>query len=860
MATPEFLAGIGRRGEAPALITRAGRRVSFAELAARAAALSGRLAGPLGIVAIEGVVSEHTVVGLLAAWGAGHAVALIPPDAEARADFVARFAPEAVWRPVEGRWRLERLDGDGCPPHPELALLLSTSGSTGKARLVRLSAAAVEANARAIGQYLQLVPADRACLVLPLHYSYGLAVLTAHLAAGASVWLHGGSILDADFLPGLRAQGCSNLAGVPHSYELLERVEFRRADLPRLRFMTVAGGPLAPERVRLYDAHMRQGGGRFFVMYGQTEATARIAFLPPECAADRPDRIGVAIPGGALALVDEEGREIVSAGVPGELVYRGPNVMMGYAAGRADLARGGEVAALATGDLAERDADGLYRIVGRLRRISKIGGLRIAHDALEAGLAAEGVTAAVVGDDQAISALYEGGATSGEVRAQVARLARLPASRVRAVPTGRLPRLPSGKPDYPAVRLAAEAVGRKAGRVARSGIETDFRETFLPRVVSPQDSFATLGGDSLRHLELALALERRLGHLPAGWETMPIAELARLDASHGERTARLGSDLVLRALAILAVVVHHATEWPIPVGSAALVVLVGYALARFQIGALARDGLGGFLAPLPLVLAPYFLVVAGYTLAWGQVPWASVFLVGNFGLGDPAERTLLPYLYWFVEVYAQLMLLLAALWLWPAARRAALERPFRLGLGLLAGSLVLRAAWPEIWPLGGRQIFTLAWVAPLAAFGWCAATARGRERWLVLALAAAILPLLAWAGGNWTGSWVRYGGMIAVVALLVFTPTLALPRRTLPPVLAVAGASYPIYLVHRFVPDLLLAPAAPFLAPAGFAVASVVGGVLLGIAAGAGRRALAPRAMRPWLRGRSLPEERPEVV
>lgn len=319
MAMPDFFAGTGdgtgqTPNDGPALVTRAGRVIGREALAARVAALSERMPGRRGLVAIEGAVCEQAVTGLLAAWRAGHAVALLPAEPAGRADFTRRFAPDTTWRQDGGRWRLEPGAAGGHPPHPELALLLGTSGSTGRARMVRLSAEAVTANARAIATYLGLRPEDRAALVLPLHYSYGLSVLTAHLAAGASVWLHGGSILDADFLGGLALQRCSNLAGVPYSYELLEQAGFRGAALPDLRFMTAAGGRLPPERVRLYDAHLRARGGRLFVMYGQTEATARIAYLPPERAADRPDRIGIAIPGGSLALVDETGRPIAGPG------------------------------------------------------------------------------------------------------------------------------------------------------------------------------------------------------------------------------------------------------------------------------------------------------------------------------------------------------------------------------------------------------------------------------------------------------------------------------------------------------------------------------------------------------------------
>src|SRR3546814_204223 len=230
------------------------------------------------------------------------------------------------------RWRTEAA-ADSVPPddlHPDLALLLSTSGSTGLSRWVRLSASNLDANAAAIAEYLGLDESDRGALILPLHYCYGLSVLNSHLAVGASLFVAGKSLLDSGFAGDLRRSGCTNLAGVPYSYELLEQIGFRDERLPALRFMTVAGGRLSPELVARYPAHLSRNGKRFFVMYGQTEATARIAFVPPDQLWGNTDRIGVAIPGSELHLVDDENRTIEADETPGELVCRGPNVMMGY--------------------------------------------------------------------------------------------------------------------------------------------------------------------------------------------------------------------------------------------------------------------------------------------------------------------------------------------------------------------------------------------------------------------------------------------------------------------------------------------------------------------------------------------------
>ncbi len=264
--------------------------------------------------------------------------------------------------------------------HPDLALLLSTSGSTGSPKLVRISRRNLLANAGAIVDYLGLSETDRAITSLPLHYCYGLSVLHSHLLAGASVVLTDASVVDPCFADALRNHGVTSLAGVPHTFEMLEHAGADRVGVPSLRLLTQAGGRMAPDAVTRWTARAETWGARFYVMYGQTEATARMAFLPPELAVRRPAAIGRAIPGGELRLepVDGQPDDV------GELVYRGPNVMMGYAERPDDLAEGALLDELRTGDLARFHADdGVFEIVGRRSRFVKPFGLRIDLDLIE---------------------------------------------------------------------------------------------------------------------------------------------------------------------------------------------------------------------------------------------------------------------------------------------------------------------------------------------------------------------------------------------------------------------------------------------------------------------------------------------
>jgi acyl-CoA synthetase (AMP-forming)/AMP-acid ligase II len=242
---------------------------------------------------------------------------------------------------------------------------------------VRLSYAAIDANAKQIAEYLELTARDRPITTLPIHYSYGLSVVTSHLNVGATIILTGQSVIDAAFWQLVRKEEVTSLAGVPYTYELLDRVGFRDMSLPSLRTLTQAGGRLPPETVRRYTEWAKARDARFFVMYGQTEATARMSYMPPARILDAPDCIGIPIPRGSFRLIDETGTTISSPGTVGELVYSGPNVMLGYALSPDDLSKGRELEELRTGDLASRDAQGLYRIVGRKSRFAKLYGLRI---------------------------------------------------------------------------------------------------------------------------------------------------------------------------------------------------------------------------------------------------------------------------------------------------------------------------------------------------------------------------------------------------------------------------------------------------------------------------------------------------
>ncbi|MDY3032371.1 MAG: AMP-binding protein [Odoribacter sp.] len=267
--------------------------------------------------------------------------------------------------------------------YEELSLLLPTSGSTGSPKLVRHSYRNIEANAENVMNLFGLTPAERAMAVLPMHYTMGLSVIASHLYAGATILLCGKSMLDPDFWKMIK-NGATSFTGVPYSFELLSKLRFFRMDLPDLKIVSQGGGKLTEDMWMQICAYAAEKGKKFIATYGQSECTARMAYLPAELASTKVCSIGIAEPGGQLSLIDNDGNETFEGEATGEMVYRGENVTLGYANCLEDLLKGDENhGVMHTGDLARRDADGCYFIVGRLKRFLKVFGLRIGLDEVE---------------------------------------------------------------------------------------------------------------------------------------------------------------------------------------------------------------------------------------------------------------------------------------------------------------------------------------------------------------------------------------------------------------------------------------------------------------------------------------------
>ena len=266
----------------------------------------------------------------------------------------------------------------------ELCLLLTTSGSTGSPKLVRQSYKNVLANATSIAEYLKLTSDEKPITTLPMNYTYGLSIINSHLLVGANILVTEKGLMQKDFWSFFKETRATSFGGVPYTYEMLEKLRFFRMDLPSLRYMTQAGGKLTVELHKKCAEYAAEKGKKFIVMYGQCEATARMGYLPADQALAKIGSMGVAIPGGTFHLIDEKDEVITESEVTGELIYEGENVTLGYAEKGEDLALGDERhGALHTGDMAKRDTDGFYYIVGRKKRFLKIYGNRVNLDEVE---------------------------------------------------------------------------------------------------------------------------------------------------------------------------------------------------------------------------------------------------------------------------------------------------------------------------------------------------------------------------------------------------------------------------------------------------------------------------------------------
>lgn len=425
-----------------------GRVVSYGELAQLADQFAVQLPIKRSLVFL--LVGNHveSLAAYLGCLRHGHVPLLLMDniDENLLALLQDAYQPNAIWSAKGG---LQLLHVDTVALAPELALLLSTSGSTGSPKLVRLSAENLNANANSIVDYLHLTAQEKAITVLPMSYTYGLSVLNSHLAVGATILLTDMTAIQREFWDFFKRSGGTSLVGVPYTYAIYRRAGvFSKLTLPTLRYMTQAGGKLPAEDVFKVATWCQEHHVKFYVMYGQTEATARMSYLPPDKALEKSASVGIAIPGGRFAIEDEQHREITASGQDGELVYYGPNVSLGYAERQSDLALPDQnQGRLSTGDVARWDDAGYVYITGRLKRFIKMTGNRIGLDDVEQRLRGRGFDVVCGGKDDLLAVALTAGDPAEVVQAISDEL-KIHHSMVKVIVVPEIPRNDSGKVQY----------------------------------------------------------------------------------------------------------------------------------------------------------------------------------------------------------------------------------------------------------------------------------------------------------------------------------------------------------------------------------------------------------------------------
>jgi acyl-CoA synthetase (AMP-forming)/AMP-acid ligase II len=286
--------------------------------------------------------------------------------------------------PVNGKKDLDlNLFNDGPFDEDRLAEIIFTSGSTGEPKGVMITHKNIITNTESIIEYLKLTGDDVIHIVLPFYYCYGLSLLHTHLKVGGSVVFNNNFMFLGAVINDLKKYKCTGFSGVPSHFQVLLRKSksFKSDHFPDLRYVTQAGGKL--HKAFIQEFIDNQPDITFYVMYGQTEATARLSYLPPERLVEKLGSLGKAIPGVELELIDEKGEVVLESGVVGQLIARGDNIMKGYLGDKEGTAATLKNGWLHTGDLAYRDDDGFFFHTARQKEIIKVGGRRISPKEIE---------------------------------------------------------------------------------------------------------------------------------------------------------------------------------------------------------------------------------------------------------------------------------------------------------------------------------------------------------------------------------------------------------------------------------------------------------------------------------------------
>lgn len=337
--------------------------------------------------------------------------------------------------------------------HKDLALMLFTSGSTGSPQTVRLSYSNIVSNAADIADGLALRETDRAFTTLPMNYTYGLSIVHSALAVGGSIFLNESAITERNFWSDLKLSKATTFGGVPYTYEMLNRFGIKRLAGTDVRLLTQAGGRLDHKLVASTHIEAAEIGIDFCVMYGQTEATARMSILKSHEIVTHESSIGKPLRNCSFEIVDTQTGNLLPRGEKGLLKFYGPNVSMGYAQVADDLELGDlNQGCIETGDIAYECEDGFYYIIGRLKRFVKLNGIRINLDDIESYLNGLGIVAACIGTDEGVTVFIQSDEAEDLIQKTIANYLSVRSGMVSVQRIPAIPRTDAGKIMYSELR------------------------------------------------------------------------------------------------------------------------------------------------------------------------------------------------------------------------------------------------------------------------------------------------------------------------------------------------------------------------------------------------------------------------
>ncbi|WP_440903466.1 AMP-binding protein [Catenovulum sp. SX2] len=546
-----LLSSLERFGEQPSLIHK-GRTYSYTELQQQVDKVAQTLEFSLTkrkLVFIEVANNPMSVIVYLACVQYKQAVLLLSEQKTTlNQQLLERYQPNLYINTASNSLDITTRCDYQHQLHPDLCLLLSTSGSTGSPKLVKLSNTNVRANTQSIIEYLNIQSKQIAISSLKISYSYGLSVLNTHLHCGATIVLTDASALSDEFWSLIAQYQVTNFAGVPYHYQVLQQRGFNFKNYPSLKLLTQAGGKLEASLVEHYVKLAQLNQCQFVVMYGQTEASPRMAYLAMDIAVKYPQAIGRAIPGGELYLVDDAGCRIQDMGQEGELIYQGPNVMLGYAADKQSLLTDDELECLHTGDLAVQVESGVFQIVGRRSRFIKPMSIRVNLDEIKSWLVTQQINCEVTSNQNEQVLIGYTSKTNAKVLTQmVAQHLNLPEQYILVKQLKTIPPFESGKVDFKTLAMlvqmwskwqitkafasnwqkACSQVLGLASNTSESVIAV-FQANF-EQVVTKQESFQSLGGDSFSYVQIETELTQMIqGKLPENWFELSIGDLEEM--------------------------------------------------------------------------------------------------------------------------------------------------------------------------------------------------------------------------------------------------------------------------------------------------------------------------------------------